>query len=412
MNQLFKNIIIALSGNAFNAIINMFLIFYISRVYGLDFYGEFVIYQTTIMIAYVVTKINVWQSFVHKYYFFKNNSHVIKMHFGFDSFFSIISLVISFPIVAIIYDPVLALISSLYIVFYSNGFIVGLWRAKNKFNYYAIALNVCALLKLFVVFLIFFESAHEFVMFFFLCDILVWLSIWCGELILNKKNIFSKPLYYILLFNRALKNGKEVRFIFGCYLSSLIDLPVSQLDKLILALFVSPYYVGVYSLIRKVCQLISTVTEPVTHVLYSEYNKLLMLGRIKKVTLISKIFSFSIIFIGGILLLFVNGTFNYFNDEFLKNQLYEQKGLLLLGLAIQVIGLSFSWLNPLVLAIGAVKKSNYIALIANILYLGTLYFGTMFFGINAAFFALLLQYFIVAYLKYMVFYSYRKGLLI
>ena len=178
--------------------------------------------------------------------------------------------------------------------------------------------------------------------------------------------------YLIKLFrqkdmvNSTLNEKQYNNFNYGVHLTALADIPVKQLDNILVGAVVSVGAAGAYRVIKQIATISTKVTGPLNQVLYPEINNLLAkkaFEKIKtamlKIVLLLAVPSFFVV-------LFASLTVDYWIPLVFTDGLLVYKWQIITFLLIHAAATAFTPIHPVFLALGYVKKLFYITLLSNI----------------------------------------------
>lgn len=405
MLGLIKSAIFAIGGNAVNAILNVVFIVICIASYGLEFFGAYGWHLAAIMTSMILSKPNVWQGFV-KHYVVESDElgrrSVLIDYFIIDLIFSLLSSGFCVFVLFFLTDSFYVFLLIPYIAFYNNGFSIGFLRCNDCFGYYALAQSISASLKVLLVIVFHPESAVEFVCVVLLFDGAVWLILYSFVIMyssLNLRAVFFNQKHSSIIY---LIRSQRLKFVLGTYLTAMFDLPVAHLDRVIVGLFLSPAGLGIYILLRRFGVLFSVIVEPISYVLFPEFSRYLKNGRdgLKSAILLARYQSCFVFAVGCMSFLTMLFFFETIDEFVFDAQLGSNRGVLLLMIFIQTAGLMFTWMNPIIVAAGMLKKNNFVVLSSNIIYLFMLFILSYFWGLVGAILALGFQYISTTLMKW------------
>lgn len=391
----FKNIFYAVFGNTTAAIISLFFVIFYVNVNGIESFGVYSFYQTILMVTLVGFKPNVWQAFIS--FINKDNLNVSQrdslrvIFFTLDLFYGVVACGFSFLLLSFFVPEFNFIYFIPFYLFALNGFLVGYLRSEDKFHIYAFYQVLSSLVKLLILIIFPGLDPVELINKIFLCDGILWLLFYLYGLFpiwdkIKKMNLFSLPFY---------KFVEIIRFSLGTHLTALIDLPVAHLDKLVVGSLLSDSLLGVYTLLKRIALIFSVVIEPISQVLLP-----LFVSNSKDKNKVIYAHMTMVLFIGSIGLCFTFFSFDYFNATFLNNVLENHFQDVIFIISIQVLALLFTWIHPLIIALGLIGLNNKVTFVANAAYIMFLALLTDYYGMTGAVLALAIQYFIVIVFKF------------
>ena len=190
-----------------------------------------------------------------------------------------------------------------------------------------------------------------------------------------------------------------VRFSLWTYATTSLDIPVKQLDIIIVSMVMSLDAVGIYKIIKQITQLLSLLADPVYQAIYPQFASMIA-NRNGKIAIKYAVKTGVLLFIVTVLpALLLAATSSYwlgvvFGEEF-------QLGALPLSifLILKAVSISFITIHPLFTAMGFVKQTSIIIFCANAVYLVMAWSLGIQFGIMGLAVAFLIQFSIVAGFK-------------
>lgn len=193
--------------------------------------------------------------------------------------------------------------------------------------------------------------------------------------------------------------GKFLRFGGWSYLSSVMDIPVKQLDVIILSAALSLEASGIYRIIKQVVGLLVVLTDPIYQAVYPQFSAMMVDGGLAK----SLKYSLKIgLLIGAVvapvsLMLATTSAWwlpKIFGEEFRAGWI-----ALSLFLALKVLTLPTLPIHPLFAAAGYVKQTVWIIAFSNSVYLLLLWKFSTSIGLAGPVLAWFIQSVLVASLK-------------
>lgn len=167
------------------------------------------------------------------------------------------------------------------------------------------------------------------------------------------------------------------RFNFTVHMTALADIPVKQLDNILVGAVVSVGAAGAYRVIKQIATISTKVTGPLNQVLYPEVNALLakkayskVKGAMQKIILLLLLPSLVVVALASF-------TTNYWIPAIFSEELLAYQWQLITFLFIHAVATAFTPIHPIFLALGYVKRLFMITLFSNIiLCIGILILGT------------------------------------
>lgn len=337
---------------------------------GLVNYGIFVSLQAAYYSWATVSKPLTWQAII-KYSSSTTPSHLLSISLKTEVIGAFIALIAASVIaVSAIYlwapsedyvvCGVMIFFASLML---NNGTTVGYLRVNRRFKTIALLQSLSAILK--VPTCLYFAEDIEL---YFISTLVVDIAIWLPALIVitykertaaNKNN---KPAC------TGLKLVDFLRFAYWGTLHSTLDLPVTQLDRLLISALISLEAAGIFNLIKRISQIIGQIADPIYQVIFPEFSELLHDRETRKIKEISKKISLAILISSMLTTAVLFILFEPLNNLAFAGEMADYKSELITYLAIQSAALCFIWIHPLFIALGHMKQNAVILLISNIIY--------------------------------------------
>ncbi|MCX7205745.1 MAG: hypothetical protein NT086_07115 [Proteobacteria bacterium] len=384
-------------GNGLNALSNFFVASILVSNYGLKEFGLFATLQATYFVFEAISRPLTWQAMV-KFYTEKQDRLLIGLSIRLE----IISFFIVFVISMISYNiainffefsnyffPCLAMLIGSF--FINNGTVIGYYRAKTMYSHIAILQCVCACLRCLIVY-------------FYHTDVLNLFAV----MIFAEATIWSLAIILLLRIKSMSmdKNKVEIkeytRYSFWGTLHTILDLPVTQFDRLLIANLAGLQIVGVYAILKRLVLLIGQLSEAVSQICFQKFVKLVEVKDFNGIKNICwKLSLFVAIGCFFILIVFFS-LFEYIDFKFFGSKLIEYKNTAAIYMAVYILGAIFVWLHPLTLALGLMRKNAKILLIVNITYIFLILLlvpNFMLSGVVAAYF---IQVLLIVTIKYSI----------
>lgn len=288
------------------------------------------------------------------------------------------------------YNFLLCLGACLALIVRPEGATSAIYRANNQFREPAIAVSTAALLKLALTALFAYAGIKlEFIVInHAIVDIIV------ASYLLYKLGILSTifPKSKKHMNSELLKRSKTLSP------GNISDSLVSNLDRIIVGIVISPTEVGNYHLLRKATGLMGIITTPINQYLLPNLTrkKTTPRGMASEVIKISKL----MILIGMLGWLVAFLLYDQYAPVIFPNAA-DQKTQFLILLALQVAATSFCAIHPAMIATGKLKESTRITVTTNIIYVILAFLLGALFGMNGIIIAIGCQFFFSITLKFL-----------
>lgn len=361
---------------------NLIIAFILTSKYGLEYYGQFALYQALFLSYSTILKPLTWQAIV-KFYPESNlnllSKHSLKIELTFLSISFFITAAFSFLGV---FD-----LSAMYMVFLciacsiiNNGTTVGINRSLGNFFKISIVVCLSSIVKLFFVFFCSFNSLNIFVV---LTG--VDFAFWLLFLINTQLCVLSNPDVRII----SVTYQEFGRFSIWGTFHEILDLPIKHIDKLIVSFYLGSVATAILDLAKRISQVVAQIAVPLNTILYPKYTYLVSTLSLKKIVNISVKISYYLAFVSFMIFFVFLISFEQLDIILTSGLLVGQKDLVLSFLFIQLIALVFCWVHPLSIAIGSMKTIAVSIFISNIIYI----FIICLFSFELALFSVVLAFF-------------------
>lgn len=420
-NNIFKNIIVILSGDSVSTVLTLVCLSMLIRTVGLDQNGVLIMVQTYCLLFNDIFNFQSFNAII-KYlpYAIDNNDlkkikEYIYQSFSLDVVTAIIATLmgwICLPFVAkfMHWDSSIILYIRIYLItvlMNLQGTAIGILRIYGRFNLVSYINVAIGFIKFIFYCICFFKKSPLF-------DFLIIETL--GEVLRNVFNLIAA--YRILKSYNVHKFYKEKFtldkefFVFNFYNNIIVtlDLPVNHITTFLINRYLGFADNSIYKVFQKIGGILQKISAPITQVVYPEFCKMTSKKNYKGAIKLCKKMFIYIFSIGIATIVFVLFT----NKLWLWLLIPDPKGyvgLLIFYLGINVIIHSFMGLHPLFISLGFIKYNVPIIAISNILYL--LYFFALvkYLGLTGVILAIAIQAIMVISLKILVIRK-KRGILV
>lgn len=368
--KLVKQASILLGGNLSASILNFFSVAIAIKALGVESFGAVTLLQSYILVFSLCFNSQAWQGLIKYFNIESDKKGLIKLTFQYDLICALIGMFLAFQLSGFYteyfnlseYTELLKW-CSLYVFINQTSVAIGVLRYQERYNILAM------------------QSVISAVMFFSFALIGQWYSLGVEYFVatylvsLGGGNIFIQLCCSNYLFNQNKANVKIKtklnkkaynKFNYGVHLTALADIPVKQLDNILVGAVVSVEAAGAYRVIKQIATISTKVTGPLNQVLYPEINNLLAAKAFKKVkTAMVKLFIL-LALPSFFAVLLASTTVEYWIPAVFTENLLSYKWQIITFLVIHAAATVFTPIHPVFLALGYVKKLFYITLISNI----------------------------------------------
>ncbi|MCG9563279.1 hypothetical protein L1D28_16965 [Vibrio chagasii] len=418
-----KNLLYLISGNAVASIGGVFLTTLVINIFGLEMLGNLAIAQAAVFTAYGLFNLHTWQALIKFGGSFYESSRwdTFNQYVNYSRFLDFISGVLSFFILNLViwtlykYEIVPSLLMeivvtlSFYLLFNLNNSSIGVIRLFGLYKNIAIQANLSVALKLTFCFFVFsLELSFKWLVFFILIsDVFanIYIYVCSRKSITNRykrsrtKNIENSKV--------SIEYRKFFKFCMWLNVGGIIDLPLKQLDVVILSFFLSSHVIGVFKFTKQISKIVSQIADPVYQIFYPIFTREVdssSLGFRKVLNI-----SFGIFFVGMSALLSVYFFYDWAVVNFFSKDLVDFKYVIISYLFSNVLIVSSICIHPMFIAKGFVKYNAFINLASNSVYLAIIMFTSIYDSLYVAVLAFLIQGLLKIVSKMIIIYQYENN---
>lgn len=412
--QLFKNFSTALVGEAGASGLGIISTWLLVRMLGDHDYGVLVLGQSYMTIVDTLINFQSWQA-VTKYgaeSIARNSEHDLKCVFKYGILVDFITAIVGM-IIAVSFTPIVsslmnwerdvefcALIFSIEIAFHFAGTSIGALRLLDRFKLVSIQKIASAGVKLLLLIILLLSKTSLIA-----CTVVYVCTDILGHVLLTifffvtvkKKHGFS--LMDILSERDAAIRARFIKFAFWTNLSSTVDVPVKQLDSMILST-VSYEVVAVFKVFKQIGKVLDQVTTPLRQAILPQFSSLVASNKSEEGIIVVKRLKKTIY----IIMIPCIAIFAVFSKEVLNlvfGKIYSNYWYALIAyLYVRVYALANVSIHSYFTALGYVQETFIYSLVSNIIYLLIMFASIKNYGMMGAIVALLVQYIIIINLKY------------
>ena len=368
--KLIKQAGILLGGNLTASILNFFSVAITIKALGLESFGVVTLLQAYILVLSLCFNPQAWQGLIKYFSVESDKKKLVKLTLRYDIVCAVVGTLVALLLTQVYVDAFnLSEHSTLlkwcvvYVFINQTSVAIGILRYQERYRELALQGIISAV--------VFFSLAlvgqyFSFGIEYFVTTYLISLGL--GVLFIQA----CAYGYLIKLFrqkdmvNSTLNEKQYNNFNYGVHLTALADIPVKQLDNILVGAVVSVGAAGAYRVIKQIATISTKVTGPLNQVLYPEINNLLAkkaFEKIKtamlKIVLLLAVPSFFVV-------LFASLTVDYWIPLVFTDGLLVYKWQIITFLLIHAAATAFTPIHPVFLALGYVKKLFYITLLSNI----------------------------------------------
>jgi O-antigen/teichoic acid export membrane protein len=280
----------------------------------------------------------------------------------------------------------------------NSGVFFGVLRALEMYKTVAFFLSASAALKI-LLSLVFYDDIDSLLQKFIVADIFVWS---CGSLYAlitskYKDHNATKPI---------VRSREFIKTSLISWVNQVLDLPLTQLDRVVVAFVAGNETAAIFNLIRRLASLFNQLGEPLYQVYLNQFS-----GSNFRFSHFSPkaMFQYSVKRVGvpvvvGLILYPI--FFPYIDTIMFDSSLQNYYVLLFLFLLITASSITFIWINPLYFLHVSEYRSIVLTFICNFIYVTSLIVVFKFFTIYESYICLLSQIAVNYTVKY---YEIRKS---
>lgn len=372
--KLIKQASILLGGNLSASILNFFSVAIAIKALGIELFGVATLLQAYILVFSLCFNPQAWQGLIKYFNIEKNKKVIIKLTLRYDLICALVG-----TIVAVLFTDIytkffnlseyseLIKWCTLYVFINQTSVAIGVLRYTERYRTLAMQSVISALLFFILAWL---GQWYEFGVEYFVGTYLVSLSIGIIYIQLCSCNYVFRYFTNKTNKNQTISRDNKKsynRFNYGVHLTALADIPVKQLDTILVGAVVSVGAAGAYRVIKQIATVTTKVTGPLNQVLYPEINNLLANKAFEKIKIAMLKLILLLAFPSFFLVLFASLTINYWVPLVFTYELLMYKWQIITFLIIHAAATAFTPIHPVFLALGYVKKLFYITLVSNII---------------------------------------------
>ena len=356
-------------------------------------YGEFVTFQAIYFSFSIAAKPVTWLPFV-KFYDKYCSRKIVSFSFIIESCFFLLSCFILFLLCSVFSErsgEIQFLIDNIAIILvasflYNNGVVLGYFRATSRYGMISNIIVASSVVKVGATILLYKDIRAL-----FLFTVAVDMVIWALAMFYVVREAGGIKIY-------AIPSSYTKASIYG-YLNQMLDLPITQLDRVIVGSLLGMEAAGIFNLIRRISQVLNQVADPLYQLSFKELtsgdcindvslsrNVIKKVGRIGLcVSVVALVASF----------LF----FDVMNVYLFSGGLEGYKSLFIVFVGLSALTVIFIWLTPFVIAAGYDKENVYITVVANGMFLAVLTLVCSYMNLNYVYIAFATQFILMLSMK-------------
>lgn len=225
------------------------------------------------------------------------------------------------------------------------------------------------------------------------------ITVFCSRLMLVSIALLELHRRNALLGPSKLLDTRRREFLrFGAwsYISSIMDIPVKQLDTIVISAVLSLEASGIYRIIKQITNLLGLLTDPVYQAVYPQFSAIIAEGSFRSaIKYCAKIGALIVLIIAPVAVPLA-ATSQWWLEAFFGPDFRSGWAALSLFLILKVATLPGMPIHPLFTAAGYVRQNVWILGVCNAIYLLLLWKLSLWFGLFGPIYAWFLQVYLVA----------------
>lgn len=373
LNKLIRQAGVLLSGNLFASVLNFLSVAISLKALGVESFGQVTLLQAYILVISLCFNPQAWQGLIRYFSLETDQAGLLTSTLKYDLICAVLGTVLAI-LIAPLYTESFKLSEytellqwcALYILINQTSVAIGILRYQERYKALALQ-NVISAVLFFVCVLVGFWLA---------LDVDYYVASYLLTLGLGVVFIQWLCLPYTLSLFKARKDNKVMlsnarkkefnKFNFTVHMTALADIPVKQLDNILVGAVVSVSAAGAYRVIKQIATISTKVTAPLNQVLYPEVNTLLASKEYSKVKgAMLKIITLLLV-PSLVVVVLASVSTEYWIPVMFSEELLAYKWHIITFLLIHAIATAFTPVHPIFLALGYVKRLFIITLFSNL----------------------------------------------
>ena len=383
LSKLIRQTGILLSGNLSASILNFFSVAISLKALGVNSFGQVTLLQAYILVLSLCFNPQAWQGLIRFFHLEEDKGPLVVSTLKYDLLCAVLGTA-----VAVIFADIYArsfnlehyaeLLKwcSIYIFINQTSVAIGILRYQERYKALAMQAIISAVLFFLCVLLGYWKN---FGVGFFVTTYLITLGL--GVIYiqwLSGRFVLSLLKDQQNCSQRLSKTKKTEfnRFNFTVHMTALADIPVKQLDNILVGVVVSVGAAGAYRVIKQIATISTKLTGPLNQVLYPEINSYLAKKAYHKVEKAMSKIVILLLLPSLLLVALASVTVDYWIVIVFSEELLVYKWHIVTFMLIHAVSTAFTPIHPIFLALGYIKSLLLITLLSNIvLCLGILILG-------------------------------------
>lgn len=403
-----KRAITVFSGNIAFALSTLITASVLISKSGLEQYGLFILLQACFQSWCIISKPLTWQAIV-KFQDVCRMKDLISMSLRLELIAAIILTPIAIVAIIIISREIpsltefskIAIVTVVTATIYNNGTVTGWLRAERRFfvlsviQYWSAASKVALALYL-----------YNDIELLFICSLAADALGWMGGLIYLG---FRQTKSVNIPSNKDRTQLNEfAKFSYWGTLHAILDLPLTQLDKIIISSVSGVEVAGILNLIRRISGVLNQIADPIYQVSFPEFSTFVHNRDYIRAKAVCYKLALQLSIVGVAVTLGSILFFPELNKFVFNGKLEGYRIPLALAIAVQTLSLAFIWIHPLFLAFGLMKEITKIIVMSNGFYILSLVYLVPTFEVYGAIVAIFIQFALVVLYKTIILKKHTK----
>ncbi|WMN61202.1 hypothetical protein NI389_07420 [Pseudoalteromonas xiamenensis] len=406
ITKLIRQASILLSGNLSASILNFLSVAISLKALGVESFGQVTLLQAYILVISLAFNPQAWQGMIRYFNLGQDKAGLIVATLKYDLFCAILGTSVAILFAQVYADSFklseytqLLQWCSAYILLNQTSVAIGVLRYQERYKALALQNIISAVLFFGCTVIGYWKNLS---ISFFVATYLITLGL--GVVFIQLQ--CSRCAISILKSNdRACEQLSKMQknefnhFNFTVHMTALSDIPVKQLDNILVGAVVSVGAAGAYRVIKQIATISTKVTGPLNQVLYPEVNLLLAEKAYEKVKNAMLKIIFLLLVPSLVVVVLASVSISYWVSAIFSDDLLVYKWDIVTFLLVHAIATAFTPIHPVFLALGYVKRLFIITFFSNvILCVGILLLGQHL-GLLGVVIAISLQYLLTIVFK-------------
>ena len=280
----------------------------------------------------------------------------------------------------------------LYVFVINSGCFLGVFRATERYFFISMLIGLGALLKIGLAALLYYD-VNLLLIYCVAFDIALWFLASVYSLYSVRSRSYLTDVDFSSL--------KEfLRVSMTSSISQILDLPLTQLDRVIIAAIAGDAAAGIFNLLRRLSALFNQLGEPLYQVYYRYFSSndfsLLNFNYSETIAISLRKIGLPIF----VCLIFYPLVINYVDMYFFNSNLNGYYLTLFLFLLTSSFSVIFVWINPLYYIHVSEYRTIYVTFVSNLTYVSSIFVVFYYFKVELSFVCIMIQLALSYYMKF------------